>query len=237
MKGTPNTHLRLVSLSGRLAPFGRWFMVICLCFGAHICFGQNNLWDMPVTEILVNQNKRSIKDYESFRDKQMFTTTQAVAWRDIQTKTTTLYRKLEKQTLNMFQIAADASVLYDVILTIQEMLKVQAETVQLAYDNPWAIETVIRRQQMIYKRGQKLYQFIGLLVASYTDLNKMKISERKKIYFALRSDVRVMLGEVYSCNRYLKSASLAHRSKKSQLEEYISRDKRKVDEILRNMKW
>lgn len=200
-------------------------------------FAQSNYWNIPNTEILIDQNQRSYRDYSEWRDKQNYSSAQTTNWYRLQTEYTRLSEKLKQKSLNLFTLAADATVVYDIITKMALMVELQAETTKLAVKHPWALDKIIPRQQMIYKRGEKLYQFIVLLVSSYSDLNRMKVAERKRIYFSLRMDVDVMYREISNLNRWLVRASLADRAKNSQLMQFYNKDKQKVEEILRNMKW
>lgn len=200
-------------------------------------FSQANYWNIPNTEILIDQNQRAHRDYNLWKEKQMLTTSQTAYWSSLQNQYTKLSDKLKQKSLNLFMLAADATIVYDIVTKMAGMVEIQAETARLAVKHPWALDRIIPRQKMIYKRGEKLYQFIVLLVSSYSDLNRMKVAERKKIYFSLRMDVDVMYREISNLNSWLKRASLADRAKNSQLMQFYNKDKQKVDEILRNMRW
>ena len=214
----------------------RLFLKVLLLLAVCDTQAQTKYWDMALTEILVEQNKRNFKDNTQALDNQLVSHLTVLEWKRTQDNFKKIVDKIDKHLTQAFIIAADITTLYNIYKSMDEMVDYQNKSFQLLYKFPWAAGWFYQKQRDVYQSASDMVRFILLIVMSYGDLNKMQVSSRETIFRELNTLVAVLRAKCYSLYQKMKQVELAQLYKNSKPYEFFNKDKEKVEEILKNIK-
>jgi hypothetical protein len=92
------------------------------------------------------------------------------------------------------------------------------------------------QQSAIINSGNDLFNYISLLVMSYGDISKMKVSARKVIFHSIDLQVSVLKGRCYSMYCMMKRLDLTSEIRKSKPVQMVNKDQQIIKDILKNIK-
>ena len=215
-------------------------LALCLTTMAHTTAsaqvsGSLHTWDVPLTEILIAQNKTGHADHLELRNNQLASGVTVSIWKQRQDEFKQLAERIDQRLSSVFIVLADVTLVYEVSKGFEEMMGLQQKTLQLLVRHPYAAPLVIQEQERIIRDALDLFGFVQLMVLSYGELSKMKASSRQAIYRQLRDQVQVLRARCYGIHQMMQRIDLSQVLKNTKVGQYVQQDKTIVREILKTM--
>ena len=197
---------------------------------------QPNIWDIPATEALISHNKTNFSDNKTAKENQVKSTITIGVLKSTKDKCKQLIDSLDKRMTSLYIILADATLAIQVSKIIADIYDYQAESFQLVIKYPYAAFLYYNNQQKIIKDAESLLGLIYMVVLSYGDIGKMKVSERKMVYTHIIMQMGYLRAKCSALEGQLKMIHFSETYKNSKGWNYIDMDKNKVNQILNNWK-
>lgn len=214
----------------------RIVILLISIWSSHSLSAQNTTaFDKPTVQALVNQNKDNFSQKQEEKRLQQRITAATLVWKEQQDKVTTMYTKLMQQVNSVFIFVADATTVAKTISLLTDLVKLQAECVELARQDPILIPFVMNNEVRVIQEATKLVTFLSLIVSSYSDLSKMDIASRRIIYTEVNGILNQMMWRTYSIKYALEQNNLKNRIKDSRFGGWINRDIQIVEDIMREL--
>lgn len=194
--------------------------------------GPLNTWDIPLTEVLISHSKKNHTDHLDMRNNQAVSTATVSEWKKRQNQLKQLVDQIDHRLSSVFIVIADVAMIYEVSSSFEEMASYQQKTFELLVRYPYGAPLVLGPQQQLYKDAVELFSFVQLMVLSYGDLTKMKVSSRQAIYRKLRDQVYVLRSRCYSIYQIMRKIEYAQVLQHTQVYPFIQKDKAIVQEII-----
>jgi hypothetical protein len=194
--------------------------------------GPLNTWDIPLTEVLISHSKKNHGDHLDMRNNQAVSTATVSEWKKRQNQLKQLVDQIDRRLSSVFIVIADVAMMYEVSSSFEEMASYQQKTFELLTRYPYGATLVLGPQQQLYKDAVELFSFVQLMVLSYGDLTKMKVSSRQAIYRKLRDQVYVLRSRCYSIYQIMRKIEFAQLLQHTQVYPFIQKDKAIVQEII-----
>jgi hypothetical protein len=194
---------------------------------------QTNTWDVPLTEILIAQNKTGHGDHLDMHDNQLASTATVSLWKQRQLAFRQLVDRIDQRLSSVFIVLADAALVYEVAKSFEEMIDQQQQTLRLLARHPYAAPMVLQEQERIIRDATDLFRFVNLMVVSYGDLSKMKASSRQAIYRQLRDQVQVLRSRCYGIHQTMQRIDLAQVLRQTKVGQFVQQDRAIVQDILK----
>lgn len=199
-------------------------------------YAQTEYADPVVTQILVEQNKANYKDNKEALRNQLLSHATVETWRSAQNDFKKIVDKIDKHLTQAFIVAADITTLYNIYNSLDEMVDYQQKSFQILYKYPWAAGWFYEKQSQVYKSAVDLVGFITVIILSYGDINKMKVSSRKMVFFELNTLVAVLRAQCYSLYQKMRQVEFAQLYKNTSGYQFFNKDKELIKEILKDLK-
>ncbi|HET7117533.1 MAG TPA: hypothetical protein VFI29_13635 [Hanamia sp.] len=197
---------------------------------------QPNIWDIPATEALISHNKTNFADNKTAKENQLKSTVTVGILKNTKDKCKQLIDSLDKRLNSLYIILADATLAIQVSKILADIYEYQAESFQLILKYPYTAFLYYNNQQKIIKDAESLLSLIYMVVLSYGDIGKMKVSERKIVYTHIIMQMGYLRTKCSALDGQLKMIDFSETYKNSKGWNYINMDKSKVDEIFNNWK-
>lgn len=212
------------------------FLVIVVLLTTKSVSAQQNVWDIPATELMISHNKQNFSDHQTIRNNQIVSEGTVKSWKNSTNNFKTLSDFIDKRLTSAFIIVADAVTLYNIYDQLSEMMDYEAKALDIAYRHPWAISILSSQEGKIIKSGSQLFNYISLIAISYGDISKMKASARKVIFHEISLQISVLKAQCYSLYNLMKRLDLASEVGKTKPGTFINKDAQIVKDILKNLK-
>ena len=197
---------------------------------------QPNIWDIPSTEALISHNKTNFSDNKTAKENQVKSTFAIGVLKKTKDKCKQLIDSLDKRMTSLYIILADATLAIQVSKIMADILDYQAESFQLVIKYPYAAFLYYNNQQKIIKDAKSLINLIYMVVLSYRDIGKMKVSERKIVYTHIIMQMGYLRAKCSALDGQLKMIDFSETYRNSRGWNYIDMDKNKLNQILNNWK-
>lgn len=197
---------------------------------------QPNIWDIPATEALISHNKTNFSDNKTAKENQAKSTVTVGVLKNTKDKCKQLIDSLDKRLNSLYIILADATLAIQVGNIMSDIYQYQSDAFQLILKYPYAAFLYYNNQQKIIKDAEGLLSLIYMVVLSYGDIGKMKVSERKIVYTHIIMQMGYLRAKCNALDGQLKMIDFSETYKNSKGWNYINMDKNKVNEILNNWK-
>lgn len=198
--------------------------------------GPLNTWDIPLTEVLISHSKKNHGDHLDMKNNQAVSTATVSEWKKRQNQLKQLVDQIDQRLSSVFIVLADVAMIYEVSSSFEEMASYQQKTFELLVRYPYCAPLVLGPQQQLYKDAVELFTFVQLMVLSYGDLTKMKVSSRQAIYRQLRDQVYILRSRCYSIYQIMRKIEFAQLLQHTQVYPFIQKDKAIVQEIIKIFK-
>ena len=198
--------------------------------------GQPNIWDIPATEALISHNKTNFSDNKTSKENQLKSTVTVGVLKKTKDKCKQLVDSLDKRFNSLYIILADATLAIQVSKIVADIYDYQAESFQLILKYPYAAFLYYTNQQKIIKNAESLLSLIYMVVLSYGDIGKMKVSERKIVYTHIIMQMGYLRAKCSALDGQLKMIDFSETYKNSRGWNYIDMDKNRVNQILNDWK-
>lgn len=200
------------------------------------CIAQTKYWDMALTEILVDHNKKNYSDNQDALANQLILHSTVLKWKSTQDQFKKIVDKIDKHLTQAFIVAADITTLYNIYKAMDEMVDYQKKSFQILYKYPWVVGWFYDKQSDVYKPAVDMVKFIMVIVMSYGDINKMQVSSRETIFRELTTLVNVLRAKCFSLYQKMRQVEFAQLFKNTKAWEFYNKDREKVQEILKEIK-
>lgn len=197
---------------------------------------QQDIWDVPATEQMISHNKQNYSDHQEARDNQITSQATVKGWKNSTNKFKTLSDYIDKRLTSAFIVVADVTTLYNIYSQLSEMITYEQKSLAIAKRHPWAAPLLSSQQAAIIGSGNDLFNYISLLVMSYGDISKMKVSARKTIFHSIDLQVGVLKARCYSMYAMMMRLDLTSEIRKSKPVKMVNKDQQVIQDILKNMK-
>ena len=157
------------------------FIAFFFCFYSQVK-AQPNIWDIPATEALIAHNKTNFADNKTVKNNQLESTVTVGVLKNTKDKCKRLIDSLDKRLNSLYIILADATLAIQVSQIMKDILEYQSESFQLVLKYPYASFLYYNNQQKIIDDAGSVFNLIYMVILSYGDIGKMKVSERKIVY-------------------------------------------------------
>jgi hypothetical protein len=194
--------------------------------------GTMNTWDILLTEVLISHSKKNHADHLDMRNNQAVSTATVSEWRNRQNQLKQLVDQIDQRLSSVFIVLADVAMMYEIYSSFEEMASYQQKTFELLVRYPYGTPLALGPQQQLYKDAVELFSFVQLMVLSYGDLTKMKVSSRQAIYRQLRDQVYVLRSRCYSIYQLMRKIEFAQVLQHTHVYPFIQKDKAIVNEII-----
>lgn len=205
-------------------------MVTSLQLQAQI--GSVNTWDVPLTEVLISHSKKNDAAHQDMRNNQAVSTATVSQWKNRQNEFKQLTDQIDQRLSSVFIVLADVAMIYEVSASFAEMADYQQKTFELLLRYPYGAPLVLGQQQQLYRDAVELFSFVQLMVLSYGDLTKMKVSSRQAIYRQLRDQVYVLRSRSYVIYQLMKKMDFAQVLQNTPVYQFVQKDKAIVNQII-----
>ncbi len=199
-------------------------------------YAQTKVWDMALSQILVEQNKRNYRDNTQALSNQLVSHATVLKWKQTQDNFKKIVDKIDKHLTTAFIIAADITTMYNIYKSLDEMVEYQEKSFKIVYKYPWAAMWFYEKQVDVYKSAADLVRFMMVIVLSYGDINKMKVSSRETVFRELNTLVAVLRAKCFSLYQKMRQVEFAQLYKNTKAYEFYNKDKEKVQEIINDIK-
>ena len=211
------------------------FIVFFFCFFSQVK-AQPNIWDIPATEALIAHNKTNFDDNKTVKNNQLESTVTVGALKNTKDKCKRLIDSLDKRLNSLYIILADATLAIQVSQIMKDIFEYQAESFQLVLKYPFASFLYYNNQQKIIDDAGSVVNLIYMVILSYGDIGKMKVSERKIVYTQIIMQLAYLKAKCNALNGQLKMIDFSETYKNSRGFQYIDMDKAKVNQIINDWK-
>lgn len=219
-----------------MKPSKYFFLLLFGCVVNAAVFAQTNYWDIPYTEALISHNKQNFSDNRHATQKQLSLTSSELLVKTQKNKCKRLMDSLDKRLNSLYILAADATLAIRVASTMSDLFEYQSDAAKIAFKYPYAAFLYSSDEVSIINDAESLYALIALVVASYGDISKMKVSDRKIIYTQILAQLQYLRAKCQSLNQLLAMVQYSDLYKNSQGWQFIDMDKDKVEDILKDWK-
>ena len=197
---------------------------------------QPNIWDIPATEALIAHNKTNFSDNKTVKNNQLKSTVTVGVLKNTKDKCKRLIDSLDKRLNSLYIILADATLAVQVSQIMKDIFEYQAESFQLVLKYPYASFLYYNNQQKIIDDAGSVVNLIYMVILSYGDIGKMKVSERKIVYTQIIMQLAYLKAKCNALNGQLKMIDFSETYKNSRGFQYIDMDKAKVNQIINDWK-
>jgi hypothetical protein len=211
------------------------YIVFFFCFCSY-AEAQPNIWDIPATEALVAHNKTNFDDNKTVKNNQLESTVTVGVLKSTKDKCKRLIDSLDKRLNSLYIILADATLAIQVSNIMRDILEYQSESFQLVLKYPYASFLYYNNQQKIIDDARSVFSLIYMVLLSYGDIGKMKVSERKIVYTQIIMQLDYLRAKCSALNGQLKMIDFSETYKNSRGFRYIDMDKDKVNQIINDWK-
>ena len=211
------------------------FIVFFFCFFSQVK-AQPNIWDIPATEALIAHNKTNFDDNKTVKNNQLESTVTVGVLKNTKNKCKRLIDSLDKRLNSLYIILADATLAIQVSQIMKDIFEYQAESFQLVLKYPYASFLYYNNQQKIIDDAGSVVNLIYMVILSYGDIGKMKVSERKIVYTQIIMQLAYLKAKCNALNGQLKMIDFSETYKNSRGFQYIDMDKAKVNQIINDWK-
>jgi hypothetical protein len=211
------------------------FMVFFFCLYAH-AEAQPNIWDIPATEALIAHNKTNFADNKTVKNNQLKSTVTVGVLKNTKDKCKRLIDSLDKRLNSLYIILADATLAIQVSNIMRDILEYQGESFQLVLKYPYASFLYYNNQQKIIDDALSVISLIYMVILSYGDIGKMKVSERKMVYTQIVMQIGYLRAKCSALTGQLKMIDFSETYKNSRGFQYIDMDKDRVNQIISDWK-
>ena len=211
------------------------FIIFFFCFYSHVK-AQPNIWDIPATEALISHNKTNFADNKTAKENQVKSTVTVDILKNTKDKCKRLIDSLDKRLNSLYIILADATLAIQVSRIMSDIYEYQAESFQLVLKYPYASFLYYNNQQKIIDNAKGVFNLIYMVVLSYGDIGKMKVSERKIVYTQIIMQLAYLKAKCNVLNGQLKMIDFSETYKNSRGWNYLDIDKDKINQIINNWK-
>lgn len=211
------------------------FIVFFFCFFSQVK-AQPNIWDIPATEALIAHNKTNFDDNKTVKNNQLESTVTVGVLKNTKDKCKRLIDSLDKRLNSLYIILADATLAIQVSQIMKDIFEYQAESFQLVLKYPYASFLYYNNQQKIIDDAGSVVNLIYMVILSYGDIGKMKVSERKIVYTQIIMQLAYLKAKCNALNGQLKMIDFSETYKNSRGFQYIDMDKAKVNQIINDWK-
>jgi hypothetical protein len=199
-------------------------------------FCQQDTWDIPATEILISQNKTNYSDHKTAKNNQLTSQATVSLWKKSTNQYKTVSDFIDKRLTSAFIVVADVSTLYNIYNQLSEMIEYERKSLEIVKKHPWTAAYMIGEQRRIINSGHDLFNYMSLLVISYNDLSKMKVSARKAIFHGIDLQLGVLRARCYSMYCMLNRLDITSEIGKTKPVQWVNKDEQIVKDILKNLK-
>lgn len=209
---------------------------ILLVFSANTLFAQGDTWDIPATELMISHNRINFSDHEQVTANQVVSEGTVSGWKGSTARFKSLSDVVDKRLTSAFIVVADASTLYNIYNQLSEMINYENMALKIAYKYPWLAPVLTKEEGKILKSGTDLFDYLSLIILSYGDLSKMKVSARKVIFREIDMQIAVLKGRCYSLYQMMNRFDATEQIRNTKPSIYINKDAQLVKDILKNLK-
>lgn len=195
---------------------------------------QPNYWDMPTTEYLIAHNKDNFADHREIKNGQVVSQGTVNKWKGLTNTLKSLTDSIDKRLSSFFIITADASTVLASYTTLKDIYAYQKQSIAIGTKYPFTIPVLISREDEIIASASSLVSYLTLIVNSYSDISKMKVSERNMIYLEIRSALEVVRIRCYIMLQQLKQIDFVNVLKGTRPYKLVNNDAQLVKTILKN---
>jgi len=195
---------------------------------------QVNYWDMPTTEYLIQHNTDNYNDHKAFKNNQVESQATVSQWKNITFKLKSLTDSIDQRLSSFFIITADVSTVMAIYTALNDMYSYQSQSMDIAIKYPYTVPVIIERENEVIASASSFVSYLTLIVSSYTDISKMKVSDRNIIYREIRSELEVVRLRCYSMLQQMKQIDFVESLKKTAPSRYINNDAQLVKDIIKN---
>src|SRR3954464_11882552 len=160
----------------------RLAIVVIFIYTTEASFGQQEIWDIPATEQMISHNKQNYSDHKEAKNNQLASQATVAAWNSSTNQFKTVSDFIDKRLTSAFIVVADVTTLYNIYRQLSEMMQYEAKSLEIVRHHPWLASYLAGEQTKIIKSGTDLFNYISLLVLSYGEISKMKVSARKVVF-------------------------------------------------------
>jgi hypothetical protein len=211
------------------------FIVFFFCIYSH-AEAQPNIWDIPATEALIAHNKTNFDDNKTVKNNQLESTVTIGVLKNTKDKCKRLIDSLDKRLNSLYIIMADAVLTIQVSNIMRDILEYQGESFQLVLKYPYASFLYYNNQQKIIDDAHSVFSLIDMVILSYGDIGKMKVSERKMVYTQIVMQIGYLRAKCSALTGQLKMIDFSETYKNSRGFQYIDMDKDRVNQIISDWK-
>ena len=217
------------------------YIISFLIIGAALLGGfrtnaQPNLWDIPTTEALIAHNKTNFSDNKTVNQNQAASTVSVGFLKNTKDQCKQLMDSLDKRLNTLYIILADATLVIQIGNIMSDVYQYQSDAFQLVLKYPYAAFLYYNNQQKIIRDAESLFNLVYLVILSYGDIGKMKVSARKIVYTQILSEMGYLRSMCSALDGELEMIDFSEKYKNSHGWNFIDMDKDKVSEILNDWK-
>ncbi len=212
--------------------------IICLFFLSSLQLkAQSDYFDTPTITALIEQNKTDYNNHKVFRNNQILSQTSANSLKTNTTKMKMLVDNIDKKMSSIFIITADISTTVHIYSCIDQVLASQITALKLVAKYPWLALWVTKYEENIVSSANDLLRFCMLMVATYGDLNKISVGDRKQIYNEVDHQLSKIVINAKGMVYELQMIDLNFRIKNSPQSQIINNDKKLIAGIMKSFKF
>lgn len=213
--------------------FSLIFFLFCFCC---IAEAQPNIWDIPATEAMISHNRSNFSDNNTAKENQLKSTITVGVLKITKDKCKKLMDSLDKRLNSLYIVLADATLAIQVSQIMKDIFDYQAGSFQLVLKYPYASFLYYNNEQKIIDDAGSVSNLIYMVILSYGDIGKMKVSERKIVYTQIVMQLAYLKAKCNALNGQLKMIDFSETYKNSRGYQYIDMDKNKVSQIINDWK-
>lgn len=214
----------------------RFAIMVLMIFIAEINYAQQDIWDIPATEQMISHNKQNYSDHQEAKNNQLASQATVLEWKNSTNQFKTVSDFIDKRLTSAFIVVADVTTLYNIYSQLAEMMQYEGKSLEIVKRHSWAATYMASEQAKIIKSGTDLFNYISLLVLSYGEISKMKVSARKVVFHSIDLQVGVLKARCYSMYNMMKRLDLTSEIRKSKPVQIINKDQQIIKDIFRNIK-
>lgn len=210
-------------------------LIICISFSS-VANCQQNTWDIPATEIMISQNQKNYSDHKDVKNNQLASQSTVSLWKKSTNEFKTLSDFIDKRLTSAFIVVSDATTLYSIYSQLSEMMDYEIKSLEIVKKHPWTGAYIASEQQRIINDGKDLFNYLSLIVISYGDLSKMKVSARKTVFHGINLQLSVLKARCYSMYSMMQRLDLTSEIRKTKPMQMVNKDQQIIKDILKNIK-
>lgn len=211
-------------------------IVTTILFTVKTTKAQTNIWDIPATEALISHNKTNFSDNKTVNQNQAASTVTVSVLKRTKDKSKQLMDSLDKRLNSLYIILADATLAIQVANIMSDIYEYQSDAFQLVLKYPFAAFLYYNNQQGIINDAKSIFNLIYMVVLSYGDIGKMKVSERKIVYTQIIMQIGYLRAKCSALVGQLQMIDFSEKYKNSNGSNYIDMDKVKANQVLNDWK-